>query len=608
MIYFSLVLFVVEAVSGNILTNQDNNQWYKDGVKLIQDNLKVKPNMNTAKSAIIFVGDGMGITTVTAARILDGQMKGQTGEENVLSWEVFPWSAQVKTYAVDQQGADSAASATAFLNGIKTNDGVLGMDETVKRGYCSSASADSKAISILSLAEMAGMSTGIVTTTRVTHATPASAYAFSADRGWESDADKEDEARDDASACKDIALQLVEYPHGDGIEVIFGGGRRELMHRNQRDPEYPKEKGKRLDGRDLIQEWVEKHPNSQYVWNQTGFDQIDVKKVDHVIGLFEDSHMQYEVNRADDSAGEPSIAEMTEKAIQILQKNPKGYFLLVEGGRIDHGHHGGRAIRALQDTLAMDKAVSKAITMINPDETLITVTADHSHVFTIGAYPKRGNPIFDTVRYADGRLAVGSDNKTYTSLGYANGRGGLRGPRPDLRGVDTTHKNYRQQATVRLRSETHGTEDVGVYADGPGAYLFHGVFEQQYVFHVLDHALCLSNSKQKSCDKHVKRRGKPRNRAYRLWPLFWRIPRSRRARYRRTQCQNLIPVEGRAADIKGTPTVMLMQAPDSLFLTANRTQGHGTCLRDSGGPVVREQDGKWYLEGVHSSGRTTCAY
>ena len=84
--------------------------------------------------------------------------------------------------------------------------GVLGMDETVKRGYCSTASANQRAISILSLAEMAGMSTGIVTTTRVTHATPASAYAFSADRGWESDADKEDEALDDASACKDIGI------------------------------------------------------------------------------------------------------------------------------------------------------------------------------------------------------------------------------------------------------------------------------------------------------------------------------------------------------------------------------------------------------------------
>ena len=83
----------------------------------------MKPNTKTAKNAILFLGDGMGITTITAARILDGQMKGQTGEENVLSWEEFPWAALAKTYAIDIQGADSASSATAFLNGVKTNDG-----------------------------------------------------------------------------------------------------------------------------------------------------------------------------------------------------------------------------------------------------------------------------------------------------------------------------------------------------------------------------------------------------------------------------------------------------------------------------------------------------
>ena len=105
------------------MDNQDNNQWYKDGVKLIEENLKVKPNTDTAKNAILFLGDGMGITTITAARILDGQMKGQSGEENVLSWEEFPWLGLSKTYSLNLQGADSASSATAFLNGVKTNDG-----------------------------------------------------------------------------------------------------------------------------------------------------------------------------------------------------------------------------------------------------------------------------------------------------------------------------------------------------------------------------------------------------------------------------------------------------------------------------------------------------
>ena len=110
-------------VQGDVFRNQDNNEWYKAGVKLVQDNVKLKANTNTAKSAILFLGDGMGITTITATRFLDGQQKGNTGEENILSWEVFPWSALAKTYTVDQQGTDSASSATAFLTGIKTDNG-----------------------------------------------------------------------------------------------------------------------------------------------------------------------------------------------------------------------------------------------------------------------------------------------------------------------------------------------------------------------------------------------------------------------------------------------------------------------------------------------------
>ena len=80
-------------------------------------------------------------------------------------------------------------------------------------------------------------------------------------------------------------MQLLEFPYGNGMEVVFGGGRRELMHKNQTDPEYPNKKGERLDGRDLISEWVNKFQNSKYVWNKTEFDRIDVDKVHHVIGM-----------------------------------------------------------------------------------------------------------------------------------------------------------------------------------------------------------------------------------------------------------------------------------------------------------------------------------
>ena len=88
-----------------------------------------------------------------------------------------------------------------------------------------------------------------------------------------------------------IALQLIEFPYGDGMEVVFAGGRRELMHNNQTDPEYPDRKGERLDGRDLIQEWVDKYYNSKYVWNKSQFDQIDVQNVDHVLGTWSDSRL-----------------------------------------------------------------------------------------------------------------------------------------------------------------------------------------------------------------------------------------------------------------------------------------------------------------------------
>lgn len=506
--FFALVC-VLAGVNGDIFANQDENAWYEQGVKLIKDNVKVKPNTDTAKSAVLFLGDGMGISTVTAARIFDGQQKNmEYGEENVLSWEVFPWTALVKTYTVDMQGTDSASSATAFLNGIKTNGGVLGVDETVRRGYCETLTEKSKVVSILTLAERAGMSTGVVTTTRATHATPASSYAHSVDRGWESDKDLNSKVKDDGSNCKDIATQLVEYSHGNGIEVVFAGGRREFMHKNQSDPEYPDKKGDRQDNKDLIKQWLEKYPGSHYVWNKTAFDKIDPNKVNRVLGLFEPSHMQYESDRtASDTPGEPSIAEMTEKAIKILQKNPKGYFLLVEGGRIDHAHHDGSAYNALHEAVAFNKAVQTANDIVQRDDTLITVTADHSHVFTIGGYTKRGNPVLGVQVNVDGKEANDSFGKAYTALGYFDGPGGLNGSRPDMRGVKTDAKDFLQQATVLLDYESHASEDVGVYADGPGAYLFHGVVEQPYVFHVMDHALCLSESKQDTCDKHVSRGG-----------------------------------------------------------------------------------------------------
>ena len=102
--------------------------------------------------------------------------------------------------------------------------------------------------------------------------------------------------------------------------------------------------------------------------------------------------------------------------------------------------------------------------LLTADDTLLIVTADHSHVFTVGGYPKRGNPIFGLVmNIYDNKPNLGDDGKPYTTLGYANGLGGINGTRENLTGIDTGDKNFLQQATVMRYKETHGLEDVGEF-------------------------------------------------------------------------------------------------------------------------------------------------
>ena len=265
------------------------------------------------------------------------------------------------------------------------------------------------------------------------------------------------------------------------------------------DPEYANRKGERLDGRDLPTEWMKKYQNSGYVWNKQQFDQINAKKTKHLLGLFEPSQMKHEYDRPKDEAGEPSLTEMTTKAIDIVSNNKKGYFLMVEAGRIDHAHHDGNAFRALTDTIELSNAVRAALKKVNLNETLIVVTADHSHAFTMAGYPIRGNNILGLVREvgSDGLLeekAKSDRNKQpFTTLGYANGKGYVGGARPNLSQETVTNPDYRQEATVPLNSETHGGEDVAIFATGAGSYLIHGVMEENWIFYAMKEALQLKN-------------------------------------------------------------------------------------------------------------------
>ncbi len=481
----------VEAEKTDHKLIQDDNDWFTSAQETLQKNLSQAPITGKAKNIILFIGDGMGVSTVTAARIFEGQQRGMTGEENVLSWEEFPNVALSKTYNTNLQVSDSAGTATAFMTGIKSQAGVISVDQSIILGDCAS-SRNHHATSFLELAEQRGMTTGVISTASLTHATPATAYAHVPERGWENDARMAQAEKD--AGCKDIALQFVDFSYGDGIEVAFGGGRQHFLPESVTGPEG--ESGKRKDSRNLVSEWQQKHGSGQYVWNEKMFDEIDPEATGPVLGLFNPSHMEFEADRSADIGGEPSLAAMTEKALQILQNKDEGYFLYVEGGRVDHAHHGGNAYRALSDAVALEQAVKKAVAMTNEQDTLIIVTADHSHVFTIGGYPTRGNPILGKVRTnniqgePEEDFYKALDDKPYTTVGYYSGSGAkVDQPREDLTDVDTTARNFKQQALVPFRSETHGGEDVAIYARGPSAHLMRGVVEQNYIFHVMYHAI-----------------------------------------------------------------------------------------------------------------------
>lgn len=510
----SLLIFSSTALLGTALAVQAESPeyWTASGKQAVELARQMNANERPAKNVILFVGDGMGVSTVTAARILEGQLRGESGEENSLSFEKLPYLALSKTYSVNQQTPDSAPTMTAMVTGVKTNDGLISVNEYVARNDYTAVEGNTLE-TLVEQAEQRGLSTGVVSTARLTHATPAATYAHSPNRDWESDRNLPSNAR--TAGFPDIARQLIEFNHGDGLEVALGGGRAKFLPADVADPEDAGRNGERLDGRNLPQEWQDRLDNSNYVWNKAQFDAINPNTTDHLLGLFERSHMEYEADRANDTAGEPSLTDMTDKAIDILSRNKRGYVLVVEAGRIDHSHHAGNAYRALNDTIELSDAVRLAMQKTDPKDTLIVVTADHSHVFTIAGYPERGNDILGKVvtpstptnEYAHDALGL-----PYTTLGYQNGPGytgasaeqaegvkhaphfgsgyvGITAGRPDLGNVDTSHPDYLQEAAIPLSSETHSGEDVAIYAGGPMAHLFHGVQEQHVIYHVLATAL-----------------------------------------------------------------------------------------------------------------------
>lgn len=380
----------------------------------------------TAKNVILLIGDGMGFPHLTSARIEKADNNLTAYADTELYMDNMEHTGYVTTFSANSFVTDSAPAATSMATGHKTNNGVLSQDATAHKGK------DGKNLTtILEMAESANKSTGVVTTTRVTHATPAAFYAHVDNRDNESE----------------IADQLL----ASNAEVVMGGGLKFFVGKNETDPLGGK--SKRSDDRDLLVEFGKK--GYAIVYNESALMALAANSTVKVLGLFDNDHMKYELER--EGSGEPSVAEMTTKALEVLSKDEDGFFLMVEGGRIDHASHARNLSNNLGDTLAFDDAVKVALDFAaKNNDTLVIVTADHE---------------------CGGFVLQPADLETYEASGvdpiFASG-------------MITNPRSYNFTAGDEA---THTAVDVPIMASGPGSEkVGHGKLDNTQIFSIMKEA------------------------------------------------------------------------------------------------------------------------
>ncbi|XP_073811724.1 membrane-bound alkaline phosphatase-like [Musca autumnalis] len=462
---------------------KDTEYWYSSARREINKILEESSyNYNKAKNVIFFIGDGMGLNTLTAARIRKGQLKGKTGEEESLNFQRFPHTGLSKTYCSNAQVPDSACTATAYLCGVKTQITSIGVTANVAAGNCSMSMDPANHLeSIADWAQKAGMSTGFITTTSLTHASPSGLYAKVASRFWECDADIPQEVRRHGP-CMDMAQQLITQLPGRNFDVMMGGGLGKFLPRSTLDAFG--NPGERLDGQNLLQLWKEMHPEGALVTNREELLNLNISRVTKIMGIVASQLMNF--HESADPTQEPTLAEMTKVAIKFLSRNSRGYFLFVEGGLIDYANHFNKPFVALDETMEFEKAIDVALNMTKREDTLMVVTADHSHPMTIAGYPGRGTDILGLNQHD-----VDSDGMKYTTLTYAVGPEQYldeNGQRINLEGVIKSDASFIHPSQIPSSIGTHAGDDVGIFAIGPHSHLFRGVMEQHTIPHLIAYA------------------------------------------------------------------------------------------------------------------------
>ncbi|WP_297712380.1 alkaline phosphatase [Clostridium sp.] len=302
--------------------------------------LTTKANEKKVKNVIYLIADGMSDGILTAAKYYNDIQDGTLGNDKLYMDSIR--SGFVKTSWANGPITDSAPAGTALSSGYKTNPGVVGLN-----------TEGTPQATILEAAELNGLSTGIIATSEITHATPA---AFSAHV----------ENRQDYNSI--MKQQLYK-----GIEVVLGGG--SLFFESTGG-------GKRNDGKDLTEDI--KELGYDYVTTRS---EMNESNSDKLWGLFAEKDLAYDFDRvAEENQEEPSLAEMTEKAIEVLEKDEEGFFLMIEGSKIDWAAHANDPAGAIGDILAFDEAVQVALDYAKEkQDTMVIVTTDHANSgFSIG--------------------------------------------------------------------------------------------------------------------------------------------------------------------------------------------------------------------------------
>lgn len=406
----------------------------------------------TSRNLIILIGDGMGPAQVTAARLY---LMHRRGVRDLALDSIYV--GQATTYAdrgedsgsvVSGVVTDSASAGTAFATGHKTYNAAISVsNEDVAKPLGS----------VVEAAERAGKATGLVTTARITHATPA---VFAAHVRH----------RDNENA---IAAQYLE----SGVDVLLGGGRDFFISKQ--------DGGKRPD-RTLLPDF--QAAGYRLVTDKAGLEALPAD-TDKVLGLFSSSHIPYVSDRP---ASVPDLATMTRRALSFLSRDPDGFVLMVEGGRIDHAGHANDFPTMLRETLEFDEAVRVALDFAKKDgRTSVVVTADHE---TGGLSLSRDNiyelniELWDrqnrsseaiaarlkAAKTAEDVRAIVADNTWIRDLSDEEAAFILRGDGSSYGREGAYNAVVSKRLLIGWSGHGHSGVDVGVWAYGPIAELVKG--------------------------------------------------------------------------------------------------------------------------------------